>query len=60
MDVRMIALACASLTIFHAGYFYPYMRTGHVEHSEASAMELATPSSMSTERVNGQQPARIE
>ena len=56
----MIALACASLTIFHAGYFYPYMRTGHAELSEASAMELAIPSSMSTERVNAQQPTRLD
>lgn len=56
----MIVLACASLTIFHAGYFYPYMRTGHAELSDASAMELATPSSMSTERVNAQQASRIE
>ena len=43
---RMVALASAALTIFHPGYFYPYMRTGYIE-SEGTQLSSVEPSSAS-------------
>ncbi|PKS12594.1 hypothetical protein jhhlp_000802 [Lomentospora prolificans] len=55
LDGLMIALASATLTIFHPGYFYPYMRTGYVDMSDGtqlSSVELSSPSIISTDPQN--------
>lgn len=54
----MIAIACATLTIFHPGFFYPYMRTGHIP-ARNGPVELSTPYSGSSEGVHGKpEPSR--
>jgi hypothetical protein len=52
LDGLMIALACVSLTVFHPGFFYPYMRTGYIDVSEPlpSSVELVTPSMFSVDQ----------
>lgn len=54
----MIAIACATLTVFHPGFFYPYMRTGYIPPQNPS-VELSAPYSGSSDGVHREpEPSR--